>query len=295
MKLVSITPVRNEGWVLGLSLRALLRWVDEAVVLVHASTDDSLEIASRVAAETGRVTIRVEDDPVWREMEHRQRLLELARSRGATHIAPVDADEVLTGDWLRRIRGQLTELPMGRFASIPMRNLHRSIYRYRSDAGIWGKRAGTMLAFRDAPSLCWSAVNGYDHHHRAPSGSRQGPRLVDGGGLMHLQFASWRRLTAKHALYKMVERIRWPHKAVAEIDRLYSLALNESGAETAAVPAAWWAPYADLLPHLRLDAEPWQEREARRLWDVHGPAPFERLNLFRVVSEAPVDALQTTP
>lgn len=283
MKLVSITPARNESWVLGLSLRALLRWVDAAVVLVHASTDDTLEIASTVAGEyPGRVTVLQEGDRVWREMRDRQRLLEAARRCGGTHIAAIDADEVLTGNLLPSIRGDIETLEPARFLGIPLRNLHRSVNQYRSDGGIWGRQSGTMLAFRDAPELGWEATGGYDHHHRHPHGSRHARRLDVDGGLMHLQFASWRRLTAKHALYKMIERVRWPEKSVAEIDRLYSMALNETGAQVSPVPAAWWDPYRDILPHLMLDAHPWQEAECTRLRAEHSGETFSGLNLFGV-------------
>ena len=96
MRIVSITPARNESWVLGFSLRAALRWVDHAVVLVHASTDGTLDVARAVQVEhVGRVTIIEESDPVWREMAQRQRLLDTARACGATHVANIDADEVL--------------------------------------------------------------------------------------------------------------------------------------------------------------------------------------------------------
>lgn len=285
MKLVSITPARNEAPMLGLSLRALLQWVDAAVVLVHASTDNTLDIAHDVAAEyPNRVHILIQNDPVWREMRDRQMLLNAARQLRATHIAPVDADEVLTGNLLPTIRADVERLDYGRFLGIPMKNLHRSIHQYRSDNGIWGARAGTMLAFRDSPELSWQSTDGYDHHHRHPHGSRLARILKCEGGLMHLQFADWRRLTAKHALYKMVERVRWPRKDVAEIDRLYSLALNEESAELSPVPESWWQPYErHMQQHLHLGAEPWHEAECRRMWERHGAAYFNGLNLFAVV------------
>ena len=51
MKIVATIPVRNEDWCLGLTLRALLRWVDSVVVLDHASTDGTREILAEVDAE----------------------------------------------------------------------------------------------------------------------------------------------------------------------------------------------------------------------------------------------------
>lgn len=102
---------------------------------------------------------------------------------------------------------------------------------------------------------------------------------------MHLQFANWRRLTAKHALYKMMERVKYPEKSVTKIDYEYSLALDESNLVTKEIPALWWEGHRGLQRHVDLTAEPWQERECRRLLHQFGPMPFTALNLFGVVDQ----------
>jgi len=284
MKLIGILPVRNEDWILGLTLRAHLMWMDEVIILDHASTDRTREIINDVAREnTGRVNLLAEDDPVWREMAHRQRLLDEARGFGATHIAILDADEILCGDILQYIRKWVRSLKPGVYVCGPMRMMHRSIWDFRQDASIWSRARGS-IAFADQAELCWQQRNGYDHHHREPFGARAGG-MINVDATMHLQFSHWRRLKAKHALYKITERIRWPEKPIAEIDRLYSLALDETGLRTQRAPAEWWAPYKHLLGYLRIDQneEQWQEREARRLVDEYGRAIFRGLNLFGVV------------
>lgn len=284
MNLVAIMPARNEGWVLGLSARAALRWCDSLIVMDHASTDDTPEIIRGLEAEFPcRIVSFREDDSEWREMDHRQRLLEFARGLGATHVAPVDADEVLAGDMLPGIRGHVEALKPGCFAGIKMRNLHRSIDCYRSDNSPFGSMAGTMLAFADAPQLSWAPRNGYQHHQRSPANSRMGTMINTGGGLLHLQFASWRRLLAKHALYKASERIRYSQKPIAEIEKMYNLAPDETGLKTTQCPAEWLEPYADIMHHLDLNREPWQEAATRRLVAEHGAARFAGLNLFGVV------------
>lgn len=284
MKLTALMPARNESWAIGLSLRAAIRWCDEAVVLCHACTDDTMEVVHQIAEETGRVDVMKESHGVWEEMGHRQRLLDCARGRGATHLAIVDADEVLCGDMLSRIREQVACLPPGACLQTPMRNLHRSLDHYRNDSSVWGRGACTTLVFADHPGLCWKTTRGYDHHHREPHGSRPGVRM-GGGGVMHLQFADWRRLTAKHALYKLTERIRWPEKSVAEIDRMYNMALNESVCGVSEVPPEWWAPWLDEKKHLRLGEVPWQEAECARLVRQYGDEMFRGLNLFGVVDQ----------
>lgn len=285
MHLIAIMPARNESWVIGLSLRVALKWCDEVVVLDHASTDDTPAIVSEVADENpGRVHILIENNPEWAEMAHRQRLLESARGRGATHIALVDADEVLCGDMLPVIRQEIESLGPGQLIHAAMPCTWRSLDQYRVGRSIWANRFDLALAFGDRRDLLWRAANGYDHHHREPYGAQLARRLYAGSGVMHLQFASWRRLTAKHRAYKIMERLKYPDKPVAEIDRTYSLALDERGLCLADAPESWWEPYRSILGHVDLNAVPWQEAECERLLALHGRDRFAGLDLFE---EAP--------
>ena len=178
MKLAAIMPVRNEDWVLGFSARAALRWCDLLVCLNHASTDRSRAILEELATEyPGRVLIVDHEDPEWREMEHRQWLLTIARQYDATHIALVDADEVLCGDSLPHVRAQIERLPAGRCVNVRMYCMWRGIQQYRTDPGsVWSNRRDLALAFCDAPRLAWAAAeDGYQHHARAPQHSRSNP------------------------------------------------------------------------------------------------------------------------
>jgi glycosyltransferase involved in cell wall biosynthesis len=282
MNLTAIMPARNEGWVLGLSARSALKWCDALVVLDHASTDDTPELLESLAKEyPGRVYTISVDDPSWPEMAHRQQLLEFARAIGSTHIAPVDADEVLAGEMLPIVRGRVEQLGAGKYIGTPMRNLHRSIHQYRCDNSPFGSQAGTMLAFCDHPSLYWQSKDGYDHHQRSPHKSSMGAGMR-GAGILHLQFASWRRLTAKHAWYKCMERLKYPSKSIADIEKQYSLAPNETGLQLADVPAEWWHPYEEYMHYLDLDRDPWQESAVRHMVADHGAEKFDGLNLYGV-------------
>src|SRR4051812_45806793 len=132
-RLVATMPVRNEDWILGLSLRALLMWVDAVVVGDHCSTDGTRAIIQQVMAEyPGRVLIRIESDPTWEEMRHRQCLLEDARSIGGTHIILCDADEILTGDLLPAIRDMVLDCPANATMQLPwlcLRDSHLQVHR----------------------------------------------------------------------------------------------------------------------------------------------------------------------
>lgn len=273
---------RNEDWVVGISLRAALIWNDSAVVLMHACTDGTASIVAEVEKEyPGRVIAVEVSDPAWKEMEHRQLALQTARALGATHMTVADADEILCGDLLPCIRGQIEGLKAGTFLGIPMKNLHRSILQYRADHSPFGSMSGTMLAFADAPHLGWSAKGGYDHHSRAPHGAtmRKAGILKTESGLMHLQFANWRRLVAKQKAYRVLERIKYPAKPVSQIEALYSLSTDERGLKLRTVPDQWWEPYVHLLQYLDLDRAPWQESYVSEMIAAHDPSYFNGLRV----------------
>lgn len=298
MKLVGLMPARNEDWVIGLTARAALLWMDELIVLNHASTDHTAYLLDAVIKETGRVTILEESDPVWREMQHRQRLLEVGRQHGGTHFALVDADEILSGDLLATIRETIERGLPGEVLTLPWRSLWRSLDFFRID-GAW-RDAHASIAFRDAPQLHWETREGYDHHHRHPMGSYftdpkftpshgtlgMGHFLVSNGGLLHMQFVCWRRLLAKQALYKMIEVIRWPgRESVEKTNQRYNRTVEEHGLAIQSVPYNCWEPYQKWLPFVNIskDLVPWQERECERLWVEYGPQKFVGLDLFGVV------------
>ncbi|HEV2853854.1 MAG TPA: glycosyltransferase [Thermoanaerobaculia bacterium] len=291
MKLVGVMAVRNEQWVLGLSLRAALLALDELVVLDHASADGTPALIERVAREhPGRVHVLREDDPVWREASIRQLLLEAARGLGATHVCPLDADEVISGNLLPGLRDALAPLAPGEALWLPWLDLWRGLDRYRGDRGFSNYRM--VLGFRDAPAVGYApSQGGYDIHARRPlglAGERCFPASREEGGVLHLAFAHWRRIQTRTAWYKMTEVLRFPWRRGPELlNRNYDHHLDESGLQTVPVDPEWWAPYAPWRGEVDLGESPWFEDECRRLLAEHGPEAFRGLDLWGVAEALP--------
>ena len=294
MKLIATMPVRNEAWVIGLSARVALMWCDELVILNHRSTDNTVPIVADIQRQCpGRVHLISTPDEKWLEMRDRELMLDLARGKGATHIAIVDADEILTGNLLDR---KLFYPEAGTILQLPGYNLRGGLWRYHAN-GTWGARWFSTV-FKTNERLYWSQVvsgrGGEDaHHHREPFGMKLEPyrpvRQGD-GGVMHLWGANARRLRAKHAWYKMQERLKWPEKNILEIDSMYSW--FQTGCRPGEpfdwqfqdVPKSWWAPYESLMCYyLDLDAYPWQVAECKALYERHGAETFKGLDLFGIV------------
>ena len=211
-KIVGIMPVRNEDWCLELTLRGALAWCDAIVVLDHASTDNSYAIIQRhIERATRAGCIAMHEDATRRGMRCGidRCLLEAARGVGATHIAMIDADEALSAPIAAHIRQAILNLPDKTVLQVPWIILRGSLNRFHKN-GIWGDRWVSM-AFKDSPGLRWE---GDTFHHREPFGTEHAIRFAghEHGGILHLWGVSERRLRAKHALYKITERIRWPRE-----------------------------------------------------------------------------------
>lgn len=289
MKVIGLMTVRNEDWVLGLTLRALMLVVDEVIVLDHASVDRTREVIEEVGREwPGRVHYRREDDPVWREASIRQRLLEEGRSLGATHFWILDADEILTGGLVPRVRGMLASLKPGDSLTLPWFPLWRALDWRRQDGNLYWCANRTPYGFRDHPDLRYlprEDLAGYDIHARKPSlpGERHDFCTHEGeGGVLHLVAVDWRRLVAKTAWYKMIETVRFPGRPSVELNQNYDRDLDETGLVTVPVEADWWAPYAGWRHHVDLEARSWFEEDCRRMWREHGPETFTGLGLWGV-------------
>lgn len=285
MKLVGLMLARNEDWVIGLSARVALLWCDAIVVLLHNCTDTTAEILETIRweSELGRVIRRTWSSDHWEEMALRQTMLEIARGMDATHLAMIDADEVLTGNLLSTVRDEVEKTPKQMILQVPAlqmgssRHMPSVICRGEvMSSGMWGTQNVT-LAFPDDPAYHWAAKDGYDLHHRHPMGldfrgwectQLQPPfpnSMSRHAGVMHLQFLSRRRLIVKQFLYQLNERKRWGF-GVEEVKRKYVPTVREAdAAKLSPVPESWWAPYSHLLQYLHVDREPWQEAECKRL------------------------------
>lgn len=268
-KIVAIMPVRNEAWIIGLSVRALLMWCDEIIIGLHECTDATVDIVADIVKEfPRRVDFLSHTGSTWREMEHRQHLLFMARECGASHVAIVDCDEIVSGNLLPDIRRMVEATPRGSVLQLPWVQLKGSIHTYIA-SGMWSQQCAST-AFPDDPAYHWAARDGYDHHHRHPMGRSLGfhmpmGRGVNSGGLFHMQMLCDRRLKIKQYWYQLVERSRWPDReTAAQVAARYTPTVEAPG-QLSRVPDAWWEPYRSLMCHLDLSAEPWQVEECRRL------------------------------
>ncbi len=290
-KIVALTAVRNEDWVLGLSLRVSLSYCDAVVITDHGSTDGTGRIIEEAHSEfpDRQISTRRRDDKEWMEADIRREMLNRGRELGGTHFVIADADEVPTGNLLPRLRQLALKPSPGCFVSLPMIATYHAPAVYRSD-GPWGHANQIPWAFRDSPALRESPSSAYQLHRRTPDRAvNEGPLFAgkSHGGLFHLQFVNKARLQSKAAWYKLIETLRHPGaRSAADLNGMYDWTLREDGnLQVHDVPDSWWSPYRERgwLQYFSPDAASWQHDEVRRLVAEHGMDAFSGLDLHGIV------------
>ena len=294
MKLIGLMCIRNEDWILGASLPALLMWADEVVVLDHCSADRTKDILAAVSRQhPGRVHLLEERCDVWNETRLRQRLLEKGRRLGGTCFAVIDADEILTAHLLSYIRKKASGLKPGQALMLPWIQVWDSLTTYRDDEtrhSDWH----IPLVFADNASIEHKNIKaGYFLHTRIPGGVTLMPsmKIQSDGGILHFWCTPRKRCAAKHAWYKMNEAVLFPFKTNNEIEISYSFRDFSISPPLSVMPDEWYAPYAPLLNAIDLNAESWHEQECKRLWRQYGAEKFRGLSLYGIPQEMWQDAV----
>lgn len=276
MRLIGLSLIRNEQWIVEFSLRVALTWVDELVVMLDRCTDNTLDIVHKVAKEhSGRVHfVECPPDQHWQEIQLRDKSLQIGRELGGTHFAIIDADEALTANLAPKVRDWFFTLKPSQLLELPMLAV-RNLNEYQEDNTVWS-RAMLTLGFCDFHLLTWHvASDGYQFHHRAPYCSGSGVRPLTNnrhdGGVFHLQWANPKRIQAKHLWYFLNERIRWPDRAESSVQRLnekYSQATSEQGVFLRPIPKDWKGSQPWGL--IKTDGEPYFDAEIRSMIERHG-------------------------
>ncbi|MGB8077207.1 MAG: glycosyltransferase family 2 protein, partial [Gallionella sp.] len=95
-KIICLTPVRNESWILEKFLKAASLWADHIIIADQFSDDDSREIAGRF----DKVILIRNPSAEFNEPERQRLLIEAARKiEGPRLLITLDADEFLTANF----------------------------------------------------------------------------------------------------------------------------------------------------------------------------------------------------
>ena len=280
-KVVVLTAVRNEEWIIGLFLRAMSHVADHIVIADQHSTDRTRSICR----EFDKVVLIDNDSPNFNEPERQALLINTARRLfpGPKLLLRLDADDIPSGNLFSdpEWRG-LLHAPPG--APIELQNvcLYGSPNEYRTDRpDMYGV---SFVAYGMIDSGRPYSADQPMHTPHLPFQPSATPHRLKNVVSMHYQFVDVERAVMKQRWYMCYERLRFPQKSALAIINGYRWVLWDVHKWPPLVSvrewSAGWEQRGVNLADVVVSKHHWWTWEILRLFDEFGEDRFEGLPIW---------------
>jgi len=281
MKVIALVPIKNEEWILHISLPVLSLFCDHIIVGDASSIDASVEICKRFP----KVTL-LHNPFATGEGNHNRRQILLDKAREIASDAIIfcfDADEIPTANILdnRRFWGQVNNLKPAESLKMEFINLWRSTKVYRDDASVWCGQY-KPFAFRDDGKTNFPLG---DHHEpKIPPGFEKNYVTEEEVKVLHYNPVLWERMISHQAHCRMLER-KFLKRPVFLINLRNVITKQEIGLKTTPVPENWVEAYkkngidTDAARDLGLY---WYDVEVLREFEKLGVKFFKWLDIWDI-------------
>jgi glycosyltransferase involved in cell wall biosynthesis len=267
-KVICLTPVKNEAWILEIFLKATSLWADHIIISDQGSTDGSAEIAQRFE----KVILVKNNSSTFNEPERQKQLLEEARKiSGENNVfMALDADEILVNLFGNPEWEELKSQPPGTTIWLPWLNVLPGNQTY------YGARGGGMLFgyIDDGRPHIGNPI----HSPRLPSDLTEPTKGFATLKVLHFQYSARERLLSKHRWYECYEKIKFPAKNNIDIYRQYHhIDLPVSDIEKIDIK---WLEHLTThgvdITNIKDDAFHWWDRNVCELFDKYGVGYFRK-------------------
>lgn len=282
-KIVGLVAARNEEAIIQQSIHALSLYTDAIIFLDDASTDNTVSMVESIAKDCHVEKIIRNTQWFRDEPGDRNRLLKAGREIGGTHFIVIDADELLTANWLEdnKLKNLILSLKKGDKLILAWIQLWRSHLKYRNDNSIWAT-SEKVVAFADDTTCFYQS----EFIHTAPAPyNLSGNTIIFSDrsyGLLHFQFVNWENLLIKQAWYACLERIRWPEKKAADINNRYAPAKDETNCKLAPSLASWFNEYSFFDESVYQKPVYWRKNQVLDWFLQYGKEYFSELTIWDI-------------
>jgi glycosyltransferase involved in cell wall biosynthesis len=274
MKIIGITPIKNESPFIDSFASSLSKVCDKIIVLDDNSTDDSITLLKKY----DKVDIvNFENNNNWGSK--RGYLFNMARDYGATHIVALDADEAFTSNAIENFDIITSAINEGQRCTLHWLPMWKSLYDYRDDNSVWSNSYKDFIICDDGKM----SYNGnWIHEPRLPIVSPTKQITSNVGGVFHFQFSSWEAFQIKQSWYRCLERVENPNKSVHEINNTYSITLDDTNCLTTNAPSEWYKDV--ILPDLNnvYNNTTWRLNQIKDWFNTYSVDFFKDLDIWHV-------------
>jgi len=268
MKIIVLTPVRNEEWILDQFLQTCSMFADHIIIADQNSTDRSIEIASKFE----KVIIIHNDNLNFNEAERQVLLIEKARELFGlgNFLLALDADEIIAADSIN-VKGWNTikEAALGTVflfdKPTPLFNLPKAL-RYKE---------GFPLGFKDDGS---AHTPSFIHSVRIPTPKHAIYIMLHDIVFLHLCFVRFNVQFSKNRYYCVLENVN-KVRGIRSRRLLYSL--NEpndyANGDMVAISPLWYKAYNEkqiLLRDFKEESYFYMDFEVLKIFNKYGEEKF---------------------
>ncbi len=234
-KIVCMTPIKNEAWILDKFLAAASVWADHIIIADQLSSDGSKEIALKYDK-----VIYIENRSEQFNEPERQKLLinEARKISGKKLLIALDADEFISGDafdskdWNNMIHSE-----PGSVFKFKWPFITSSYDKYWA-----GDDAKMPFAYMDDGA---QHTGSKIHSVRIPYPEHAKVYEVHQFVVMHFMYTDWKRMQSKHRWYQCYERCEFPRKSAIAIFRRYNHMYRVRDIDKKSVPNSWFDTYSE--------------------------------------------------
>ncbi len=273
-RIICLTPVKNEAWILEPFLQCTSLWADHIVIADQGSGDESRDICRKFK----KVRLVENSSRQFDERARQQLLLSEARKFPAPRfLVTLDADEVLTAnfedslDWECALR-----VSPGTVVTFRWVNIHPDLSR-GWDPGIdfpWG--------YMDDGS---NHVGNLIHSPRIPIPANARKLILKQVRVLHYQFTDWDRMRSKHRWYQFQEALLRPERSSIDVYRQYHHMDCLKKDALFSLDENWFAGYEKRgisMRKINKQDKYWYDRESLAFMAQKGFGDFRNLSVWDV-------------
>lgn len=269
-KVICLTPVKNEAWILERFLKLASLWADHIIIADQMSTDGSREIASRF----DKVILVDNTSEAFNEPERQKLLIDEARKiPGPRLLITLDADECFTPNFQTSPEWDtMLKTKPGTTVKFRLIDLHPDLKRMRiSILYPWG--------YLDNGS---EHIGKKIHSTRLPMNECGNILILNDINVLHFADVNKERNLRKYNWYQCYERITFPKKSSVEIARMYNRLYDNSN--YIPLPEEWLKEYSYMgIDVTSIEEEPvyWWDEKVLDYFDNYGTKFFIRENIWK--------------
>ncbi len=272
-KIICVTPIRNEEWILDTFLKSASIWADHIIFADQNSADSSREIISKYP----KASVIDNTSVQFNELGRQQMLLNAARQiSGPKLIIAIDADEILSPEAFDKSTWEnILSCEPGTIFNFQWATLIPNSEKYR---------LGYFFAYGYMDDGAKHEGTNYIHVTRVPTPEGHRTYNVTEFKIIHLQFMNPERNKHKQYWYQCIEI---DHPSIAnnpiEIYRKYHHYQIISKERMNEVPSFWYDQYQKLnidLNKIYHEEKYWYDDEIRLLFNKYGCHHFKKLAIW---------------